>query len=93
MINFIWKATFFYSLASNTKGWFEEQCGKSATKNAVSSGVNIGGGLAISAAIAFAPVTGGLSIALMVSGTFLWGIYGSDVSNTIGALIEESVFD
>ena len=77
----------------NTKGWFEEQCGRSVTKNVVSGGVNVGGGFAIGAALALAPVTGGLSVALIVGGTFLWGVYGSDVSNTIGAFIEESIFD
>jgi hypothetical protein len=77
----------------NTKGWFEETCNRSLTRNTVSAGVNVVGGVAVGFALGLAPVTGGLSIAIMAGGSFLWGLYGSEFADQAGNYIEESFFD
>ncbi|MCM5510793.1 LysM peptidoglycan-binding domain-containing protein [Vibrio sp. SCSIO 43169] len=77
----------------NTSGWFEEKCNRSVVKNATSSALNITGGLSIGIALSLAPVTGGLSIALIAGGSFIWGMYGSDLSNMAGEKLEEFIFD
>jgi hypothetical protein len=77
----------------NAKGWFEEQCGRSATKNTVSGGTNVIGGVLIGISLALIPVTGGLSIALLAGGTFAWGIWGGDLSNDFGEAVEEWIYD
>lgn len=77
----------------NSKGWFEEQCGRSATKNTVSGGTNVIGGVLIGISLALIPVTGGLSIALLAGGTFAWGIWGGDLSNDFGEAVEEWIYD
>lgn len=41
----------------------------------------------------FAPTTYGLSIIPMVGGLHVWGLYGGDVSNSIGDRFEYLVFD
>ncbi|WNJ97789.1 hypothetical protein RND59_16815 [Vibrio ruber] len=77
----------------NAKGWFEETCNRSVTRNTVSAGINVGGGIAVGIALSLVPVTGGLSIAIIAGGSFLWGLYGSEISDTVGQVIEEKVFD
>lgn len=77
----------------NAKGWFEEQCNRSVTSNVASAGVNIAGGLLIGTAVGLTPITGGLSIALIAGGSFLWGVYGSNASNYVGNILEEVFFD
>jgi hypothetical protein len=79
--------------SSNTKGWFEETCNRSLTRNTVSAGVNVVGGVAVGFALGLAPVTGGLSIAIIAGGSFLWGLYGPEFSDQAGNYIEESFFD
>lgn len=63
------------------------------TKKVTSAAVNSGGGFAIGWALGFAPVTGGLSIALLAGGSLLWGLYGSEASDYIGHSVEELFFD
>ncbi|MDD9180266.1 MULTISPECIES: DUF4150 domain-containing protein [Aliivibrio] len=68
-----------------------EACGRTVTKNLSSATVNVLGGLGIGAV--FAPVTGGLSIVLIGGGSLLWGMYGGDISNDIGVIMEDFIFD
>ncbi|MDC5867510.1 LysM peptidoglycan-binding domain-containing protein [Vibrio europaeus] len=77
----------------NTSGWFEEACNRSMVKNTVSGSVNIGGGIGIGLALGLIPVTGGVSILLIAGGAFMWGMYGTDVSNEAGTYVEELLFD
>ncbi|CAM3112368.1 hypothetical protein VITU102760_21860 [Vibrio tubiashii] len=77
----------------NTSGWFEETCNRSVVRNTSAGVTNVLGGLAIGWSIALIPVTGGLSIALVAGGSFIWGMYGGDISNKAGQVIEEMVFD
>jgi len=77
----------------DASGWFEATCNRSVVNNVVSGGVNVGGGIGIGIALAAIPVTGGLFIALVAGGALLWGIYGGDMSNTFGNLMEEMIFD
>ncbi|EJR0682399.1 LysM peptidoglycan-binding domain-containing protein [Vibrio parahaemolyticus] len=77
----------------NTSGWFEEACNRSVVRNSTSGLTNVLGGLAIGWGIALIPVTGGLSIALVAGGSFIWGMYGGELSNETGKVIEEMIFD
>lgn len=77
----------------NTSGWFEETCNRSVVRNSTSGLTNVLGGLAIGWGIALIPVTGGLSIALVAGGSFIWGMYGGELSNDTGKVIEEMIFD
>ncbi|WP_462056699.1 LysM peptidoglycan-binding domain-containing protein [Vibrio parahaemolyticus] len=77
----------------NTSGWFEEDCNRSVVRNSTSGLTNVLGGLAIGWGIALIPVTGGLSIALVAGGSFIWGMYGGELSNETGKVIEEMIFD
>lgn len=77
----------------NTSGWFEEACNRSMVNNTVSGSVNIGGGIGIGLALGLIPVTGGVSILLIAGGAFMWGMYGTDVSNEAGTYVEELLFD
>ncbi|EPQ8524048.1 LysM peptidoglycan-binding domain-containing protein [Vibrio parahaemolyticus] len=77
----------------NTSGWFEETCNRSVVRNSTSALTNVLGGLAIGWGIALIPVTGGLSIALVAGGSFIWGMYGGELSNDTGKVIEEMIFD
>ncbi len=79
--------------ACNTSGWFEEACNRSVVRNSTSGLTNVLGGLAIGWGIALIPVTGGLSIALVAGGSFIWGMYGGELSNETGKVIEEMIFD
>ncbi len=73
--------------------WFEETCNRSVVRNSTSGLTNVLGGLAIGWGIALIPVTGGLSIALVAGGSFIWGMYGGELSNDTGKVIEEMIFD
>ncbi|WP_025674414.1 hypothetical protein [Salinivibrio socompensis] len=77
----------------NSSGWFEETCNRSVARNSTSGLTNVLGGLAIGWGIALIPVTGGLSIALVAGGSFIWGMYGEELSNETGKVIEEMIFD
>ncbi len=75
----------------NMNDVISEACGRSVTKNVSSATINVLGGLGIGAV--FAPVTGGLSIVLIGGGSLLWGMYGGDISNEIGVIMEDFIFD
>jgi len=77
----------------NTSGWFKETCNRSVVRNSTSGVANVLGGMAIGWSIALIPVTGGLSVALVAGGSFIWGMYGGDIANEAGKVIEEMVFD
>lgn len=77
----------------DTSGWFENACNRSLVKNTVSGSMNIGGGIAIGLALGLIPVTGGVSILLIAGGAFMWGMYGTDISNEAGTYVEEFLFD
>ncbi|OOE52555.1 S-type Pyocin domain-containing protein [Salinivibrio kushneri] len=77
----------------NSSGWFEETCNRSVVRNSTSGLTNVLGGLAIGWGIALIPATGGLSIALVAGGSFMWGMYGGELSNETGKVIEEMIFD
>ncbi|HHB1579569.1 TPA: LysM peptidoglycan-binding domain-containing protein [Vibrio parahaemolyticus] len=74
-------------------GVISEACGRSTTRNVAAGVANAGVGFAIGYALALAPVTGGLSIALVGAGAFAWGMYGGEISNDWGTLVEEVLFD
>lgn len=74
-------------------GVISEACGRSSTKNISSGAVNVLGGAAIGYGLALAPVTGGLSIVLTGVGAFVWGVYGGDISNSVGDWVEGKIFD
>ncbi|MBU2899069.1 LysM peptidoglycan-binding domain-containing protein [Vibrio hepatarius] len=77
----------------NVNGIVSEACGRSATRNIVSGGINAAAGYAIGYGLGLMPVTGGLSIVLVGVGAFLWGMQGGEVSNQIGGIVEDFVFD
>lgn len=77
----------------NLQNTLDEQCGRSVTRNVASAGANVSGGILIGAALAFIPVTGGLSIALVAGGSLLWGLFGSEVYNGFGEIIEGAIYD
>ncbi|WP_299004855.1 hypothetical protein [uncultured Shewanella sp.] len=77
----------------NMNGWLTEACARATTKNVISGVVNVGSGWLIGTALAFAPVTGGLSIAIVGAGSLAWGLEGGDISNQFGDKIEELIFD
>ncbi|PMS65200.1 S-type Pyocin domain-containing protein, partial [Vibrio parahaemolyticus] len=73
---------------------FSEACIRSGVKNSTSIGLNVfvGEGIGI-IGTRFAPTTYGLSIIPMAIGTYYWGLYGGEVSNVGGELMEYLVFD
>ncbi|AQS39796.1 hypothetical protein Sps_04713 [Shewanella psychrophila] len=74
-------------------GLMSEACGRSTVRN-ISSGVFNGViGYYLGVGLAFAPVTGGLSIILVGGGALLWGMNGGVLSNDVGSFIEEVIFD
>ncbi|SIO96081.1 hypothetical protein [Vibrio spartinae] len=79
----------------NVSGIISEACGRSTVKNFTSGAINVGMGygIGVGLGVALAPVSGGVSILLIGAGTLLWGMYGGDISNRAGNLIEEFLFD
>ncbi|EOG7756456.1 LysM peptidoglycan-binding domain-containing protein, partial [Vibrio cholerae] len=74
-------------------GVISEACGRATTRNVTAGVANAGVGFAIGYALALAPMTAGLSIALVGAGSFAWGMYGGEISNGWGTLVEEVLFD
>ncbi|EOW9127763.1 LysM peptidoglycan-binding domain-containing protein [Vibrio cholerae] len=74
-------------------GVISEACGRATTRNVTAGVANAGVGFAIGYALALAPMTAGLSIALVGAGAFAWGMYGGEISNGWGTLVEEVLFD
>lgn len=74
-------------------GVISEACGRATTRNVTAGVANAGVGFAIGYALALAPMTAGLSIALVGVGSFAWGMYGGEISNGWGTLVEEVLFD
>lgn len=74
-------------------GLISEACGRATTRNVTAGVANASVGFAIGYALALAPMTAGLSIVLVGAGSFAWGIYGGEISNGWGTLVEEVLFD
>ncbi|OBT26557.1 hypothetical protein A9266_08145 [Vibrio tasmaniensis] len=73
---------------------FSEACVRAGVKNSFSIAVNVGVGEGIGfLGTRLAPTTYGLSIIPMAGGLYAWGLYGGDVSNSIGNGFEYAVFD
>ncbi|ASA56953.1 hypothetical protein [Vibrio gazogenes] len=74
-------------------GAISEACGRSTVRNLTSATVNVGVGYGIGVGIALAPMSAGLSIVIVGAATFLWGMYGGDISNEMGTFAEGMIFD
>ncbi|MEF1207676.1 hypothetical protein QTN99_18890, partial [Photobacterium damselae] len=71
-----------------------KDCGETLVENGMSLVVNYRVGTSImSYAIGLAPSSMGLSLAIGIGGTMLWGYYGSDISNFVGKEVKYLIFD
>ncbi|HIF9505913.1 TPA: hypothetical protein ACX6SZ_002291 [Photobacterium damselae] len=71
-----------------------KDCGETLVENGMSLVVNYRVGASIMTyAIGLAPSSMGLSLAIGIGGTMLWGYYGSDISNFVGREVKYLMFD
>ncbi len=69
-------------------------CGETLVENGMSLVVNYRVGTSIMTyAIGLAPSSMGLSLAIGIGGTMLWGYYGSNISNFVGREVKYLMFD
>ncbi|HIF9354032.1 TPA: hypothetical protein ACX6RJ_002036, partial [Photobacterium damselae] len=104
MLGLAGDAAFLLGAESNIKDMWNKcesntltnECARSMVRNSSSMILNYQGGNAItrlSLFLALAPETMGLSLVVGVTGTMLWGYYGSELTNLGGDFVEYVIFD
>ncbi|MFG0730906.1 hypothetical protein ACF8PC_11205, partial [Photobacterium damselae] len=102
MLGLAGEAAFLLGVESNIKDMWEscdsndltEECARSMTRNGASmfANYNIGNGI-VMISVYLVPYTMGISLAVGVGGTMLWGYYGGTLTDKFGEYFEYLTFD